>query len=308
MEESLSRPGLTALKGVLVAVSTTALAASAAAAYYARRGWVLPDKEEGFFRAFLDLMVSFATSDQPSGAVALLWAAALAAVLSGALAGRYAARAAGSPIDRARRIARVALLGFLGSAMGIPVALGLLNAILLRRFEWSLPFLWLYGVVGAVALLPLAVVPLVAAVVLLERWTRPTGDRRSTWMIAALLVGMATVTTWLGTFAARQYATADWKLATASGAACSVQRGMSRRSVRERCGSPTDLGVERNRFTWALLAPRTCDVAVDAYNELLVLYDCREEVAGVELFAARGIHRIFSDDFDAGHRTMEHQP
>ena len=82
---------------------------------------------------------------------------------------------------------------------------------------------------------------------------------------------------------------------------------MSRRSVRERCGSPTDLGVEQNRFTWAVSAPRTCDVAVDAYNELLVLYNCRDEVAGVELFAARGIHRIFKDDFEAGHRTMEHQ-
>ena len=119
---------------------------------------------------------------------------------------------------------------------------------------------------------------------------------------------MATVTILLGRFAARQYLGADWKLATASGAACSVHRGMSLRSVRERCGSPTDLGVERNRFTWALSEPRTCDVAVDAYNKLLVLYDCREQVAGVELFAARGIHRIFKDDFDAGHRTMEHQP
>jgi hypothetical protein len=53
---------------------------------------------------------------------------------------------------------------------------------------------------------------------------------------------------------------------------------------------------------------RACDVAADVYNELLVLYDCREEVAGVELFAARGIHRIFRDEFDAGHGTMEHQP
>jgi hypothetical protein len=145
-------------------------------------------------------------------------------------------------------------------------------------------------------------------VFLLERWTRPTLEAGSAWTIAALLVGMAAVTTLLGEFAARQYLTAYWKLATASGAPCSVHRGMSRRSVRERCGNPTDLGVERNRFTWALSAPRTCEVAVDAYNELLVLYDCREEVAGVELFAARGIHRIFKDDFDAGHRAMEHQP
>src|SRR5438128_1162987 len=132
MAASLSRPGPAVLKGVLVVVSTTALAVSAAAAYYGRRGWVLPDNEEGLYRAFLDLMVGFATSDQPSGAVALLCTAALAAVISGALAG--------------------------------------------------------------------------------------------------------------------QYLTANWKLATASGAPCSVHRGMSRRSVRERCGSPTDLGVERNRF------------------------------------------------------------
>src|SRR5712664_1469595 len=187
MEEPLSRPGPTALKGVLVAVSTTALAASAAAAYYGWRGWVLPDKEEGFHRAFLDLMVSFATSDQPIGAVALLCAAALAAVLSGALAGRYAARVAGSQTERRRRIARVALLVYLGSAMGIPVALGLVSAILRARFEWSVPFLWLYGVVGAVALLPLAVVPLVAAVFLLEGWTRRPDETRPAWTMAALL-------------------------------------------------------------------------------------------------------------------------
>jgi len=307
MATSLSRPGPAALKGVLVAVSTTALAVSAAAAYYGRRGWALPENEEGFYRAFLDLMVGFTTSDQPSGAVALLSTASLAAVLSGALAGRYAARVAGSKTERRRRIARAAFLACVGSALAIPVALGLVNAILRARLEWNLPFVWLYGLVGAVALLPLAVVPLVVAVLLLERWTRPTLEAGSAWTIAALLVGMAAVTTLLGKFAARQYLTADWKLATASGAACSVHRGMSRRSVRERCGSPTDLGVEQNRFTWALSAPRTCDVAVDAYNELLVLYDCRDEVAGVELFAARGIHRIFKDDFDAGHRTMEHQ-
>src|SRR2546430_2565734 len=209
MAASLSRPGPAALKGVVVAVSTTALAVSAAAAYYGRRGWALPDNDEGLYRAFLDLMVGFATSDQPSGAVALLCTAALAAVLSGALAGRYAARVAGSKTERRRRTARVALLRYVASALGIPLALGLVNAIL--------------------------------------------------------------------------------------------------RSVRERCGSPTDLGVEQNRFTWAVAAPRTCDVAVDAYNELLVLYNCRDEVAGVELFAARGIHRIFKDDFEAGHRTMEQQ-
>src|SRR2546421_4247234 len=138
MAASLSRPGPAALKGVVVAVSTTALAVSAAAAYYGRRGWALPDNDEGLYRAFLDLMVGFATSDQPSGAVALLCTAALAAVLSGALAGRYAARVAGSKTERRRRIARVALLGYVGSALGIPVALGLVNAFLRARLEWSL--------------------------------------------------------------------------------------------------------------------------------------------------------------------------
>src|SRR5437660_8641267 len=125
MAAPLSRSGPAALKGVLIALSTAALAASAAAAYYGRRGWVLPDKEEGFYRAFLDLMVSFATSDQPSGAVALLCAAALEAVLAGALAGRYAARVAGSKTERKRRIARVGLVGYVGSGSGISVALGL---------------------------------------------------------------------------------------------------------------------------------------------------------------------------------------
>ena len=308
MTSALPRSGTTVLKGMLIAMSTTSLAVSAAAAYYGRRGWVLPDHEQGLYRAFVDLMVSFATYDQPNGAIVLLCAATLAAVSAGALVGRFAARVAGSPTDRAGRIAGKTLLAYLASAMGIPIALGFLNALLLARLQWSLPFLWLCGLVGAVALLPLAVVPLVGAVLLLERWTRPTGDTRPARTIAALLVGMALVTALLGMFAVRQYLRANWKLATASGAACSVHRGMSRRRVRENCGTPTDFGVERNRFTWALSAPRTCDVAVDAYNDHLVLYDCREQVAGVELFAARGIHRIFKDDFDAGHRTMEHQP
>jgi hypothetical protein len=124
----------------------------------------------------------------------------------------------------------------------------------------------------------------------------------------ALLVGMAAVTALLGTSAVRQYLRASWKLATASGAACSVHRGMSRRFVRESCGRPTDFGVERNRFTWALSASRTCDVAVDAYNDQLVLYDCRQELVGVDTFAARGLHRTFGDDFEARRGTTEHQP
>jgi len=267
MASLLSRSGATALKGIVISICTTALAVSAAAAYYGHRGWVLPDQEQGFYRAFVDTMVSFATYDQPNGTVALLCAATLAAVSSGALVGRFAARVAGPPTDRAGRIARRTLLAYVASAMGIPIALGLLNALLLARLEWSLPFLWLYGLVGAVALLPVAVVPLVGAVLLLERWTRPTGETMSARAIAALLVGMAAVTALLGTSAVRQYLRASWKLATASGAACSVHRGMSRRFVRESCGRPTDFGVERNRFTWALSAPRTCDVAVDAYND-----------------------------------------
>jgi hypothetical protein len=260
---------------------------------------VLPDHEQGFYRAFVDLMVSFATYDQPDGAIALLCAATLAAVSSGALVGRFAVRVAGSPTYRARRIAVAALLGYIASAMGIPIALGFLNALLLARLEWSLPFLWLYGLVGAVALLPLAVVPIVGGVLLLERWTRPTGENSPARTIAALLVGTALVTALLGTFAVRQYLRANWRLATASGAACTVHRGMSRRLVRESCGTPTDFGAERNRFTWALSAPRTCDVAVDAYNDQLVLYDCRQELVGVDSFAARGLRRIFKDDFEA---------
>ncbi len=308
MASLLSRSGATALKGIVISICTTALAVSAAAAYYGHRGWVLPDQEQGFYRAFVDTMVSFATYDQPNGTVALLCAATLAAVSSGALVGRFAARVAGPPTDRAGRIARRTLLAYVASAMGIPIALGLLNALLLARLEWSLPFLWLYGLVGAVALLPVAVVPLVGAVLLLERWTRPTGETMSARAIAALLVGMAAVTALLGTSAVRQYLRASWKLATASGAACSVHRGMSRRFVRESCGRPTDFGVERNRFTWALSAPRTCDVAVDAYNDQLVLYDCRQELVGVDTFAARGLHRTFGDDFEARRGTTEHQP
>src|SRR5882762_4263540 len=291
MASPLSRSGATALKGILISISTTALAVSAAAAYYGRRGWVLPDQEQGFYRAFVDLMVSFATYDQPNGAIALLCAVTLAAVSSGALVGRFAARVAGSPADRAGRIARTTLLAYVASAMGIPIALGFLNALLLARLEWSLPFLWLYGLVGAVALLPLAVAPLVGAVLLLERWTRPTGETRSAHAVAALLVGMAAVTALLGTFAVRQYLRASWKLSTASGAVCSVHRGMSRRFVRESCGRPSDFGVERNRFIWALSAPRTCDVPVDAYKDQLVLYDCRQELVGVDSFAGRGLHR-----------------
>jgi hypothetical protein len=83
---------------------------------------------------------------------------------------------------------------------------------------------------------------------------------------------------------------------------------MSRRRVRENCGTPTDFGVERNRFTWALSAPRTCDVAVDAYNDHLVLYDCRQELVGVDSFAARGLRRTFRDDFEAERGTTAQHP
>ena len=287
------------LKGAVLALCATALAASLAAACYGLGGWVVPDPEEGFYGAFLDLMVGFATRDQPTGAVALLVTADFAAVISGALVGRYAAQLAGPPGDRARRLARAVLIGYVASSMAIPMTLGIESGFLRARFEWTIPFLWIYGLVGAVVLSPLAVLPLLAAARLLERWTRQAGDAEPAHRIAALLVGMAALSFLLGTFAARRYLTATWTLTTAAGAACDVQRGMSRRSVRERCGNPTDLGVERDRFTWSLSAPRRCDVPVDAYTEQLVIYDCREEVAGVDLFAARGIHRAFRDDFDA---------
>jgi len=48
--------------------------------------------------------------------------------------------------------------------------------------------------------------------------------------------------------------------------------------------------MEANRIDWTLRAAALRH-RVDAYSEHLVLYDCSQRVAGVELFDARGIHR-----------------
>jgi MFS family permease len=164
-----------ALKGALLGLAATAFAASIAAAYYGHWGWVLPDEQSGIYRGFLDLAVDFATSDQPTGAVALLASATVAAVICGMAVGRRAGQAAGAPAERSRRITRAGLVGYLAAAMAIPIALGVVSGFLHGRFDWSLPLLWLYGLIGAIAFLPIAVVPIVGALLALELWTRPKG-------------------------------------------------------------------------------------------------------------------------------------
>jgi len=288
-----------ALKGALLAVCATALAASATAACYGLRGWVVPEQQEWVYHLFLDTMVGLATVNQPDGTIAVLLFSAVAAVVVGALVGRTAAGAVGAPKERTSRIARAGVRNYVVAAIGIATALGALSTFLGGHFQWGLVFALVYGPIGAVVLLPLAIAPLVAAALLLERWTRPDCAAKTTSNIVMLLCLLVVLAVPLSMFAMGRYRAAAWTLTTSHSSQCSVTRGMSRGAVRKRCGGPTDLGMEANRIDWTLPRPRRCDIAVDAYSEHLVLYDCSQRVAGVELFAARGIHRVFKDDFDA---------
>ena len=290
------------LKGATVAVLVVAVMVSGTSAYYARNGWIVPDQGRNFYRSFIELMTTVASADKRIGFVNLVGGAMLLAILFGAVAGRYAGRVTGSPTRRTLCISGVALLAYLGSAAWMAITLALLSSPMTVAWTLGVPFLGVYGLIGAIVLLPLTVLPLVGGAAVLERWTRPGNEAHilAVPAIGALLIGALSVSVSFGVFAAHLYSNATWTLTTAAGTTCSVRRGMSRRSVRDHCGRPTDFGTERTHFNWELPTAPTCLAAVDAYSKQLVLFNCREEVAGVELFAARGLKRTFKDDFDVG--------
>jgi len=132
------------------------------------------------YHLFLDTMVGLATVNQPDGTIAVLLFSAVAAVVVGALVGRTAAGAVGAPKERTSRIARAGVRNYVVAAIGIATALGALSTFLGGHFQWGLVFALVYGPIGAVVLLPLAIAPLVAAALLLERWTRPDCAAKTT--------------------------------------------------------------------------------------------------------------------------------
>src|SRR4051794_2989084 len=70
-----------ALKGALLALGATALASSVAGAWYARRGWVVPSQQQGFYQLFLDTVLTLGPANQPDGTIALLCSAGVAAMV-----------------------------------------------------------------------------------------------------------------------------------------------------------------------------------------------------------------------------------
>jgi len=89
----------------------------------------------------------------------------------------------------------------------------------------GLVFALVYGPIGAVVLLPLAIAPLVAAALLLERWTRPDCAAKTTSNIVMLLCLLVVLAVPLSMFAMGRYRAAAWTLTTSHSSQCSVTRG-----------------------------------------------------------------------------------
>jgi len=241
-----------------------------------------------------------ATVNQPDGTIAVLLFSAVAAVVVGALVGRTAAGAVGSTegADLANRpCGRSQLRGGKPSASRPRSAPCRRSSGDIFSGAWSSP--WSYGRLELSFFCRSQSRPLLPPRFFSNGGPVRIAPPKTTSNIVMLLCLLVVLAVPLSMFAMAGYRAAAWTLTTSHSSQCSVTRGMSRGAVRKRCGGPTGLGNGSESDRLDLAAAAALRHRVDAYSEHLVLYDCSQRVAGVELFAARGIHRVFKDDFDA---------
>src|SRR5262249_18754468 len=132
-------------KGALTGLSLAALSVAAAAGYYAS---ARPGEDKGLLRTMLKMMASIAMQDPLGGAGALAGARLVAAFVAGAILGRYAARL-DRDAPRREKMIRATALAYLGSAVAVATALGIVRSLISSHVE-CIPCIAAYSVVGGI--------------------------------------------------------------------------------------------------------------------------------------------------------------
>jgi hypothetical protein len=67
-----------------------------------------------------------------------------------------------------------------------------------------------------------------------------------------------------------------------------VEKGLTRAEVRERCGSPDNVGVQHKRIEVGIGGPTGCSTPGDVYQNQVLLYDCDVRLGSVVAKPAQG--------------------
>lgn len=227
-------------------------------------------------------LAAFGGKEWVGGVEMLLPAAVATTVAWGALLGLVASRISGSSRRRFPRLLALAMGAFIAGGAAV-AALWLGPVVLHEKGISDLLGLFWAGAWAAGLALPYAIVPLAAAALALEAWTRPPEApggwppaRTRRLLLGAMIAASAAL---VAAFVLRLMVPV--RLLGEGGRPCHVSEGMTQGAVRERCGRPTDFGVQAEAVD--LEAPELgfCSVPIDVYGDRLVLYDCRLRVEGV---------------------------
>lgn len=289
--------------GLAAAAVSLALSAGLALAFLAAHGWGTRPSGWTPQQSILEIAADFGGLGA-RGLPAALFAITASTLIAGGLVGGRARRFAGSGRARSVKTVLLALGAYLGVAFVVAAAPGTIAAAQDTGAVWALPVLGLYGVFGAVVLLPLTAVPVALGGTLLANWTSPrrTGTKDRTPLATKLMAGAAlALTAALGTYSAMRYALREWDVQRSDGATCTVMAGMPRPAVRRACGHPTDTGVQPKRMDLVFRPPFTepCSAGVDVFGNSRVDYDCEGKVSRVGQVNAEGYMRA-PDTFEPG--------
>lgn len=213
----------------------------------------------------------------------------------GGLLGRRAARITGTPRVRVAKLTGMAFIGYLAGAV-LVVAL---PAIITGRSD-GLPFVLgastFVALFGALAILPLAAVPILVAALLAEARTRSVavGSPVPAFASRGLLLGLLVLAAGLGTYSVMRYAVREWSVERPDGTRCTVMVNMPRERVRAACGIPQDEGTQVDRWDFILRPPiiLACGGNIDVYGNHRIDYDCEDRVASVGQVNSLGYKRV----------------
>lgn len=283
------------LSGSAAAGLALLLSGAAFFAFLAFHGWGTRPSEWTVQQSVLEFIADYAGVGA-LGLPTVVIATVVGSLVIGGLIGWRARRLVGTPLSRSAKVAILSVVGYFGVAFVVAALPAV--AALTREADalWTIPLLGIYGLVGAAVLLPLAVVPLIVAAALVERWTRPfsrSDEPASAVGHRAIVTALLLVSAAIGTYSAMRFAVREWDVRSADDDACVVIAGMPRASVRAACGAPTDTGVQPKRGDVVLHPPFVwfCSADVDVFGNSRIDYDCEGKVANVARVDAEGYIR-----------------
>lgn len=202
----------------------------------------------------------------------------------GGLLGRRAPRVTGTPSVRVAKLVGMAVVGYLAAAV-VVVALPVIITGRADGLLFVLGASTFVALFGALALLPLAAVPILVAALLAEARTRPVslGSPAPAFASRRLLVGLLVLAAGLGTYSVMRYAVREWSVERPDGTRCTVMVNLPKERVRAACGSPQDEGTQIERWDLILRPPiiLACGGDIDVYGNHRIDYDCEGRVADV---------------------------